>query len=263
MGVSFARSEKMKGIGPLLVAALIALTAPPALAAVHEFSGRCDQCHLEETPVSGDNLRGDIETLCRRCHRLPQRYNHPSGIPLAEGLPAPFNRHGHGQLTCTTCHDPHPAPSAPTARFLRSGTTGSAFCESCHPQVDETDGRHLAVTPLAHRKGGIVPLRSGKSIDSPSLGCLACHDGSAARAVTYCLPNSRGNCEGHVVGVPYAESAGANPRLVPVDALAPEIYLPDGVVSCLSCHSPYSDTPHMVVTTAPGSFKLCTECHRM
>ncbi len=259
----FAGEKAMKTCLAIWICALLGAIGAPAFGQGHDFTGRCGQCHLEDAPAAGDSLRADIETLCRRCHRLPQRYSHPSGVRPAQELPPAFAGFGQGLLTCTTCHDPHPDPARPAPYLLRTAAAAGAFCEQCHPLVEEGTGRHLAVTPLAHRKTGLDRGTAAGDVDDPTLRCLSCHDGTNARAVTYCLADERSNCNSHVVGIAYARAAAANRKLAAIDVLAPEIFLPGGRVSCLSCHSPYSGAPSMVVSTVAAGYKICTECHRM
>ena len=93
----------------------------------------CTQCH-ESRPIPGLSLglMTVPKMVCLRCHdvkphpagadhlRAPSEEIHPDGsLPLSAG----------GEVTCTTCHDPHESDT-PRPRRLR--VDASAICGSCH-----------------------------------------------------------------------------------------------------------------------------------
>ncbi|MHC4609544.1 MAG: cytochrome c3 family protein, partial [Planctomycetota bacterium] len=68
----------------------------------------------------------------------------------------------------------------------------------------------------------------------------------------------------HPIGVSYADrvrqtSASA---LRPVALLPQEVRLPDGKVSCVSCHSLYAGRPNLLTVPIEKS-QLCFACHQM
>jgi len=91
---------------------------------------------------------------------------------------------------------------------------------------------------------------------TPSLRCVACHDGSSGMAVTI-GPAGAGHGD-HPVEVDYAAVAARQPgRYVPLTQLPEDVPLVDGKVTCTSCHDGASRHPGRVVRA--GS--LCQSCH--
>lgn len=84
---------------------------------------------------------------------------------------------------------------------------------------------------------------------TPSSVCLACHDGSAGKAIGFDVHGA------HPLGRRYADAwlrGGFNP-LLPGDA----VKLVNGEVACTSCHDGASSLRARVAARA-----LCTGCHR-
>jgi predicted CXXCH cytochrome family protein len=95
-----------------------------------------------------------------------------------------------------------------------------------------------------------------------SRGCLSCHDGLAASAVSYTFGRGSGSMHGsHPVDVDYgaAELRPGN-RFRPPGALPASIVLPGGKVGCVSCHDGAS--PERYHTALPmDRSRLCFSCH--
>lgn len=77
----------------------------------------------------------------------------------------------HGEMHCTTCHDPH---NNELGNFLRVPEVRSALCVSCHDMLGWDAGSHA--TSAAPIRGRAVdprePLRHPTVSDS---GCMSCH----------------------------------------------------------------------------------------
>ena len=89
--------------------------------------------------------------------------------------------------------------------------------------------------------------------------CVACHDGSIAKAAVYCLKDCTVMAP-HSVMRPYPPP-GRESAYRPVGSLREEgIELVDGMVVCISCHNLGNPPPyHLAVGTAAS--KLCLSCH--
>lgn len=89
--------------------------------------------------------------------------------------------------------------------------------------------------------------------------CLACHDGSIAKAAVYCLEN----CSlftPHSVMRRYPPP-GREAAYRPVEYLrVAGIELVDGMVVCISCHNLGNPPPHHLAVDTAAS-KLCLVCH--
>lgn len=93
--------------------------------------------------------------------------------------------------------------------------------------------------------------------------CLACHDGISAGGVSYGGPGlAAGYSHGsHPVDVDY-NLASLKPytRFHPLAALPPSLVLPDGKVTCVTCHDGSSaEASHTSMTM--NRSRLCFGCH--
>lgn len=92
---------------------------------------------------------------------------------------------------------------------------------------------------------------------TPSLRCVACHDGSSGRAVT--IGPAGGGHGDHPVEIDYGSVAARKPgRYVPLARLPADVPLVDGKVACTSCHDGASRHRGRV---ALGGSRLCQACH--
>jgi predicted CXXCH cytochrome family protein len=90
-----------------------------------------------------------------------------------------------------------------------------------------------------------------------SRACLSCHDGSMATSMhTGLRPEG-----GHPVDVSYEQARVRLPSMLRAAGALPEtLPLPEGMVTCTTCHDGASDGPqHLAVTTRASA--LCTSCH--
>ena len=87
----------------------------------------CTACHVSVQPQAGDaSLQAALPDLCIMCH--PDRVGgaeHVINVAVISvpRLPLPLL---NGQLSCTTCHDPHSNVPA-LVRYERS-----QLCSACH-----------------------------------------------------------------------------------------------------------------------------------
>ncbi|MFQ5507364.1 MAG: cytochrome c3 family protein, partial [Planctomycetota bacterium] len=167
------------------------------------------------------------------------------------------------QMDCLTCHDERTL--SPEHREDRAGTAflrrdPRSLCSSCHrprlpPDSVVAHGLEIGRAHLGTRQ----PEPEGK-LDRASRGCLACHDGTVARAPRIEIgASSLSGWNGpHPIGVRYARagsSALRNRAFLPA-----AIRLPDGRVACSSCHSVYARGENMLVLPRTES-RLCLACH--
>ncbi|MRR38261.1 cytochrome C [bacterium] len=89
--------------------------------------------------------------------------------------------------------------------------------------------------------------------------CVACHDGSIAKAAVYCLAN----CS---VFTPHSvmrryPPMGREAAYRPVESIrAAGLELVDGMVVCVSCHNLSNPPPYHLAVESAAS-KLCLTCH--
>lgn len=208
----------------------------------------------------------------------PGMANHPVGvvpshnIQVPEGWPVDVG----GSITCGTCHYAFPSLGA-SDPLLRGSNGGliepTRFCARCHTSTSpgEASGMHWLAVGAAHIKSnGEYPGRYSGGVDPASKGCLACHDGvnatetssgAAAHSSFASFANERRN---HPIGIPYptGQRRGNGTEYRPASFLPREIRLPDGMVSCVSCHNLYAREEHLLAVPIKDS-ALCLTCHDM
>jgi len=252
------------------------LTAGGSFAAsAHDFTGRCEQCHVSDPQGGTLIFMSDIGSLCRACHDRFITGDHPSQGTPSMAFPAEFQWDQSGnldeQLSCATCHDPHADGEAAARFMLRGSAEGTDFCRRCHSEAVTSEGRHLAVAFLAHRPMGdtqqttsittLATTTATSELDPISSECLSCHDGSAGPHAGFCLLMQEGKgCDGHIVSSSYAEVTAGNPGYHSVAEVAETLSLLDGVITCATCHNIYSHTGPMLAVDNTGS-ALCQVCH--
>lgn len=251
-----------------------ALTAGTSLAApTHDFTGRCEQCHLSD-PAGGTLVfTSDIATLCRECHERFGTNSHPSQGTPSMAFPPEFLWDTKGdldkKLSCATCHAPHADAGGTNLYALRGSATGTDFCRRCHSDEVTAAGRHLAASFLAHPQTGTATQTSGtlalasstEELDPISAGCVNCHDGSGGPHAGFCLLlQKREGCGGHIIGASYADLAADNPELHSVSQVMEKLSLYEGKIGCATCHNIYSHVGPMLAVDNSGS-ALCRICH--
>ncbi|MBF0310945.1 MAG: cytochrome c3 family protein [Magnetococcales bacterium] len=219
----------------------------------------CSECHVAGSRTVAGTARmllADWKGLCEKCHPDAVRQSHPSGFRPGRVLPAEYPLDWKGEMTCGSCHRVHETGEA----SLRGEERGRAFCSACH---DEGFFRRMreggdSLQGLAHLEKGIGDFHN-LPLDGPSLLCLECH-----------VDNLNLSVEGSRVSVTHREGAGGHPVGSPygvvrsgyrnVEQIPREVQMPDGRVSCVSCHQGYSRKHGALVISNQGS-SLCLACH--
>lgn len=117
-------------------------------------------------------------------------------------------------------------------------------------------------------------VQSAAGMDSESIECLSCHDGGAAADVTLEVCMLFG-CD-HPLGVDYVILSATNRGLRSLAALPASIKLKGNSIGCGTCHVPYQDSDHAVLSSLRKLFpeiadpmlvmdnrksELCLGCH--
>lgn len=248
-------------LAAIAAGALLHATLPGA-GKVHLQKEECAGCHLggrDVTPQQAGMLVGSQEALCGRCHPAAIRVSHPSGFqpkkkPI-DGYPLDWK----GDLTCSTCHEVHGSKPA----LLRGERVGRDLCFACHEQVFfqkmRDGGASLMVGHLSRGVDAGAPM-----LDVYSRQCMECHGTTGDPRITTRVDRngiSRHAKSGvnHPVGANYQKAAaygGYRPRRV----VEKRLLLPDGMVSCVSCHGGYMKEHGKLIVPLAGS-GLCYECH--
>lgn len=246
------------------------LPAQPGLAAPEEHGALpCAGCHLEAGSETGPGpLRAPQEQLCAACHQGVAEASHPVGFVPGRPLPAAFPLDASGRMSCGTCHDPH---SPGETRAERRGP-GQDLCLACHERAffaamaDQGHSLfrsgHLAALAPGSRFPAAGP---GPTIDRYTETCLRCHEnrftppGARFARASYGAGNGTG-MGNHPVGVAYASQRNSLVALRPRALLPDQVVLPEGRVSCLSCHRAYAGDHGALVTAERG---VCLNCHDM
>ena len=101
-------------------------------------------------------------------------------------------------------------------------------------------------------------------IDNFSIQCMACHEKSAdpsPGAVAGIGIGAGSAARNHPVGSRYADSIGFG-GYRPAVGLPETILLPDGRLSCVSCHVGYSEQ-HGALVMDNRADRLCRTCHEL
>jgi hypothetical protein len=216
--------------------------------------------------------------LAERLLQGPGVVNHPVGVRPSERvlIPQDWPLGEVGELTCLTCHTKLPSMSDHGDAYLRGSAGSSAdvagFCAHCHDTAAASgpSSSHWMAVGYAHvASGGESRARRGAVLDAVSNNCLACHDSVNASEAGHEWPGSAGGYLGdpgrhHPVGMPYARRETDRRRLPlrHIMLLPREVRLPDGKVSCVSCHNLYNVERHHLSVPIEGS-RLCLTCHDM
>jgi len=214
-----------------------------------------------------------------RLRRGPGVSNHPvnivpsSSINIPEGWPLGKD----GAITCFTCHaalsDFDDARDIRLRDFDDNIAEAGDFCASCHNEQSNQNAAamHWSAIRKAHIKSDSSRgFGAGGSLDGESRRCLGCHDGVNASESKNATPWSGGGgrhgvrTDNHTVGVryPMAGSRGAAQSLRPAGMLPEQVRLPDGKISCVSCHDLYS-RERAFLTVPLDDSQLCFTCHAM
>lgn len=227
----------------------------------------CQECHVETASVQAGSelsrfartLRGSQEQVCGRCHKGAVEASHPSGFTPARALPSEFPLDWRGKMTCSTCHDFHDGRT----RKRQVAVDDKDLCLSCHAAGFFDDmpdhGQNIA-------RSGHIDARAQRPpspVDAYSMRCIECHGTYVSLPndgirTAYTANNGTGMVN-HPIGSTYGNRIGRS-RFRPAATLPKDILLPDGRVSCLSCHDGYSREHGAMV---PSRADLCVHCHDM
>ena len=254
----------------LAAAALLAMLALGSVlhasltgtAQTHLQKEDCAGCHLGGRNVTAQQagmLVGSQEALCGKCHPAAIRVSHPSGFTPKTKPEDTYPLDWKGDLTCSTCHDVH--GSSPN--LMRGSKAGKDFCFACHDnsffRKMRDGGASLMVGHLARGIDAGAPL-----LDVYSRQCMECHGRSADPRISTSVDRNgiarhAGSRVNHPVGVDYQKAAtfgGYRSRR----AVEKNLVLPDGMISCVSCHHGYRKDHGKLVLPMTQS-RLCYECH--
>lgn len=233
---------------------------------MHPSDAACESCHLAGANVAPDNaslLVTSQEQLCIRCHPDAVQMSHPSGFAPPAGLiiPAEYPLDWKGEVTCSTCHEVH----GDVPGKLRGTARGQDMCVACHDQAffDNMPDNGISLMYQGHLS--IQDARGWQGLDQYSIQCLECHgengdpntDGDPASLAANQI--MRHGSLNHPVGISYGQAA-LNGSYRPVNKLSNKVVLPNGVISCISCHEGYSMN-HGKLVIAKTKSALCRECH--
>jgi len=248
----------MAGLALSATAWLHAALSPAA----HLADSDCHSCHLARAEITVENagkLVADEKPLCGRCHAPALKLSHPSGVTPSMNIPARFPLDWKGDLTCSSCHRIH--GDQPT--LIRGGQLGKALCLACHDQsfFDRMPDQGVSITARGHLDARTDPLPL--PLDSYSLQCMECHneksDNLPVDIDVQGIVRHAGNSVNHPIGRRYADAMSFGGYRRPA-LLRENIMLPEGKLSCISCHVGYSEHHGALVMSNQGS-ALCLECH--
>lgn len=166
---------------------------------------------------------------CIKCHPRAQP-THLLSRP--DKMPEGWKGGTSGKMLCITCHDC-------TSGICTLKKEATELCQACH---DCTTGMACVL--------GIAHLGNTIKDSSQHRNCLSCHDGymGNARVAPGMVPGD------HKVNVLYLKKKGY--KTLPDR----RIILPNGRVTCISCHNPYKSDHTRLVKSNEGG-RLCLGCH--
>lgn len=242
----------------MLLGALMAGDAPDRTR--HPRDMACTECHLAPSdPAQAHKLLAGQEQLCARCHRESLEVSHPSGIHPSMPTPAQLPVDWKGDVTCSTCHRVHDDGRGK----MRVAERGRRFCTRCHSDdfFDRMLDRGSSLVAFGHLRSRTE--LAALNLDGISLRCMECHmdnaPGANVRIDDRGVLRHTASAFNHPVGTEYARAAAFG-GYRPATTLDPAILLPDGRISCGSCHRGYTERHGDLTVPTEGS-RLCYECH--
>jgi len=249
----------------LILIGVIALVPADFWGKPHMSEYSCGRCHLADptvNPGQAGKLLVSQEVMCGSCHEKALQMSHPSGFLPKRSLPAEYPADWKGDLTCSSCHNVHGS----TPGLLRGNKHGQEMCLSCHNRhfFQKMKDRGTSLQQTGHLSLGIS-LGNQLEIDAQSLQCISCHENSSSLTgvrigANGILHHNNGQAN-HPIGQRYPEFS-RNADLHPRSALPEVILLPDGKISCVSCHQVYKQEHGKLVMSNKGS-ALCLQCHNL
>lgn len=232
----------------------------------HLMDQKCSFCHLSGQavdPAQASRLIGSQEMLCGVCHKDVKRMSHPSGFTPQRPLPAGMPLDWKGDMTCSTCHEVHGSQ----AGLVRGDKKGKALCLSCHDRQFFANMKDAGASlhQSGHAVSSLALSQPAFGIDALSLQCMGCHiersDAAGVRIGSNGIVRHNSGGANHPIGAAYPSVPGGG-GFHPKSALPKEVWLPDGKLSCVSCHQPYKKEHGKLVGTNDSS-SLCTICHNL
>lgn len=227
---------------------------------MHPMGSNCVECHLagnNTVTANASLLVASQEVLCSQCHEDSMAISHISGItPRPEQkIPPTYPLDWKGELTCSTCHLVHSNAHGK----LRGSARGEKLCKSCHSDqfFDDMSDGGTSLTSSGHLGAKIA--RGWNNLDQYSIQCMGCHTENGDVNISDNGTVSSHGALSHPVGRDYLRAAKAG-GYHDVSRLSKKIKLPNGMVSCVSCHEAYSKAHGQLVISNNGS-ALCFECH--
>ena len=266
-------------------------------------AGVCSACHLPHKPARDLTGEGDYTSrLCMSCHgpgkfsarprvagpshpvRVTPYQASPAGLPYSTAAVDPetfslplYDTYGvrseRGQMTCTTCHDPHQHTPGSTAEnssdvknlFLR--VTNPDLCRQCHADK-------FAVAASKHNLRQTAPGSVNRLNQTPAqaglcANCHLTHGGLATFLWARTLPESAAttppapcfSCH-REEGLAAGHRLSGNNHPVHVAAALPSSIsrMPlfdargrpaeEGQIACYTCHDPHRWAPNRTVSAA-------------
>jgi predicted CXXCH cytochrome family protein len=173
-------------------------------------------------------------------------------------VPALYPLDWNNELTCSSCHNIHD----PVHGLLRGDARGRNFCLSCHDTGFFERMADMGSSLIISGHLSATTTQISDLVDPFSLQCMGCHDEKGEIPIGIDIngiTRHAGNGLNHPIGNNYTAAASSG-GLHPQAMLNPSIDLPEGRVSCISCHSGYS-AQHGLVKSVSGRGGLCLECH--
>jgi len=196
------------------------------------------------------------ERTCTTCHTGVVEASHPTGFIPRRPLPPQFLLNERGEMTCSTCHA---IENAGEIR-MQAGQSNQEFCESCHSASFFSRMRDSGDSILLSGHISVDRTEAPSGIpDRYSKQCMTCHMDNATIAGTRSASIgfiSIGGSTNHSIGSSYSNFSMRR-GYQPEASLAAEILLPEGKVSCLSCHKAYTQKHGEITVTRD----LCMQCH--
>ncbi len=195
----------------------------------------------------------------------------------------------HGELQCTTCHDPH---SDANPMFLTKNNTGSALCITCHKKTGWSGSSH-ALSGASWNHKGINPWPNSYESTVSANGCGNCHSTHHAghpegllnyeREEDNCLSCHGGNLARTDISVEIQKPFRHDVQdFQGIHEPNEDFRTMPRHVECQDCHDPHASSPGKAsppvvggalahvkgvsisgapLTTAVSEYEVCFRCH--
>ncbi|MFI4939959.1 MAG: cytochrome c3 family protein [Burkholderiales bacterium] len=231
--------------------------------APHLSGVACNNCHLSGKgvdPTQAGRLIASQEVLCGVCHKNVKRMSHPTGFTPTRALPAAYPLDWKKDMTCSTCHDVHGTEPG----LIRGDKRGKDLCLVCHDPAffDNMKDAGISLQQSGHALVDMKQMQKNTNIDALSLQCMGCHNNQVDAGVTVSqkgIVRHSSGAANHPIGSDY-QIASMNRGFHAKGALPKEIWLPNGKLSCVSCHQAYTQQHGQLVLPNDHS-SLCAQCH--